>query len=176
MAKSNLTVLAFNGGEADKETLARIDLDIYTRLAETFENAFPYTQGKMSKAPGSEFLDNITGLAELLDEAGSPLLDEAGLTLLSEGETLGIVRPFVRSDELAYVLELSSNQIRFILDEDYVTIDGATTTLGAWSDQSAAPSTGGDPPLAPGTSDVTDPFYPDLPGYPDLSYETYVMI
>jgi hypothetical protein len=169
MGKQNSAIYSFNGGEADKETLARADLDIYPRLAETLENIFPYVQGKMSKAPGSKFLDEITALAELLDEAGEPLLDEAGSVLLSEGESLGIVRPFVRSGESAYVLELSAGQIRFIdnTTEEYIMLDGANATIGAWSDQSAAPPTGGDPPIEPGYGGVTDPFYPDF----EFTYE-----
>jgi hypothetical protein len=162
VAKTNPTVAAFNGGEVDKESLARVDLDLYSRVCEQMENIFPYTQGKMSKVPGSIFLDDITALAEVTEEDGDVVLDEAGDPVLTEGDSLGVVRAFVRSDELAYVLELSANQIRFILGEDYVTIDGAATTLGAWSDQTAAPPTGGDPPIDPGYSDVSDPFYPDF--------------
>ncbi len=167
MAKANPTVLAFNGGEVDKETLARPDLDIYSRVSETMENVIPYTQGKMSKAPGSKYLDDITALAEVTAEDGTTVLDEAGDPILTEGESLGILRPFVRSDDLAYALEFSANQIRFIDNstETYVTITGAATTIGAWSDQSAAPPTGGDPPIEPGTVNITDPFYQDLSTY-----------
>lgn len=164
MGKANQTIVSFNGGEADKETLARVDLDLYSRICEQMENIFPYTQGKMSKAPGSEYLGNITALAELLDEAGETLLDEAGNDLLSEGESLGIVRPFVRSGSIAYVLELSAGQIRFIDNStgDYITIDGGNATIGAWSDQSAAPSSGGGDPIDPGYGGVNDPFYTDI--------------
>lgn len=171
MAKSNPAFLAFNGGEVDKETLARADLDLYARVAETLENVLPYTQGKMAKAPGSKYIDDITALAELLDEAGNPILDEASDELLSEGESLGVLRPFVRSDSDAYALELSANQIRFLDNSTatYVSLTGTAQTVGAWSDQSAAPSTGGDPPIAPGTSDVTDPFYPDYYDSADIT-------
>ena len=167
MTKQNVSVVAFNGGEGDKETLARVDLDIYARLAETFENAFPYTQGKMSKAPGSKFLDDVTALAVITEEDGDSILDEAGAEVTTEGESIAVVRSFVRSDTIAYVLEFSANQIRFIDNstETYVTIDGAATTIGAWSDQSAAPPTGGDPPIQPGFVDVGDPFYQDLTTY-----------
>jgi hypothetical protein len=170
MGKSNTAYLAFNGGEGDAETMARADLDLYSRTASQMENIFPYVQGKMSKAPGSQFLDEITALAELLDESGETLLDEAGGVLLSEGESLGIVRSFVRSGESAFVLELSAGQIRFIdnTTSEYVMLDGADATIGVFSDQSAAPSTGGDPPIEPGYTDVTDPFYPDI------TYDSYV--
>ena len=86
MTKQNVSVVAFNGGEGDKETLARVDLDIYARLAETFENAFPYTQGKMSKAPGSKFLDDVTALAVITEEDGDSILDEAGAEVTTEVE------------------------------------------------------------------------------------------
>ncbi len=164
MAKANPATVSFNGGEADKETLARVDLDIYSRLCEEMENIFPYTQGKMSKAPGSKFLDEITALAEVLEENGEVVLDEAGEVVISEGESLGIVRPFVRSGDSAFVLELSAGQIRFIdnATEEYVMVDGANATIGAFSDQSAAPPSGGDPPIEPGYGGVTDPFYPDI--------------
>ena len=165
MAKQNLTVLALNGGEADKQTLARADLDIYSRLAETMENAFPYTNGGMSKAPGSEYLDDVTALAQVLDESGAVILEEDGTTeIITEGESLGILRSFVRSGDIAYALEFSANQMRFIDNStaDYVTITGAATTIGAFSDQSSAPSTGGAAPITSGSSDVADPFYVDI--------------
>ena len=165
MAKQNLTVLALNGGEADKQTLARADLDIYSRLAETMENAFPHTNGGMSKVPGSKFLDDVTALAQITDEGGTVILDENGTSeLVTEGESLGILRPFVRSDTVAYALELSANQMRFIDNTTaaYVTITGAAATIGAFSDESAAPSTGGAAPITSGSSDVSDPFYVDI--------------
>lgn len=164
MAKVNPSYLAFNGGEVDKETLARADLDLYARVAETLENVFPYTQGKMSKAPGSKFIDDITALAVVTEEDGDVELDEDGDEALTEGDSLGILRPFVRSGDTAYVLELSANQMRFIDNETstYVTITGAAATVGAWSDQSGSPSSGGDPPISGGSSDVGDPFYVDI--------------
>ena len=163
--KANLTVLALNGGEADKQTLARADLDIYSRLAETFENAFPYTNGGMSKAPGSKFLDDVTALAQVTDEGGTVILDENGTSeIVTEGESLGVLRSFVRSGDIAYALEFSANQIRFIDNTTtaYVTIAGTVQAVGAWSDQSAAPPAGGDPPITGGSSDVVDPFYIDV--------------
>ena len=164
MGKANLTTLALNGGEADKQTLARADLDIYSRLAETFENAFPYTNGGMSKAPGSKFLDDVTALAQITDEGGTVILEEDGTSeIVTEGESLGILRSFVRSGDIAYALEFSANQIRFIDNATaaYVTITGASATIGAFSDESAAPPTGGSAPITGGSSDVSDPFYTD---------------
>jgi hypothetical protein len=163
--KANLTVLALNGGEADKQTLARADLDIYSRLAETMENCFPYTNGGMSKVPGSKFLDDVTALAQITDEGGTVILDENGTSeIVTEGESLGILRPFVRSREISYALELSANQMRFVdnATATYVTITGANATIGAFTDQSAAPSSGGAAPITGGTSDVSDPFYLDI--------------
>ena len=164
MAKANLTVLSMNGGEVDAKTLARADLDIYARVAETMENVFPSTQGGMSKVPGSQYIDDITALANITDEAGSILLDEADEEIVTEGESLGVLRPFVRSDTVSYVLELSANQLRFLdnTTEAYVSLTGADATLAAWTDQTAVPETGGGAPIDPGTSDVGDPFYVDI--------------
>lgn len=164
MGKANITTVAFNGGEVDAGTLARPDLDIYSRVAETMENVFPYTQGRMEKAPGSKYIDDITALAQITEEDGEALLDEASEIVVTEGESLGVLRPFVRSRAISYALELSANQLRFLDNATgaYVTITGANATVGAWSDQSAAPSTGGAAPIAPGTSDVGDPFYVDI--------------
>lgn len=162
--KANITVVAFNGGEVDAGTLARPDLDIYSRVAETMENAFPYTQGRMEKAPGSQYIDDITALAQVTDEDGGVELDEDGDIAVTEGESLGVLRPFVRSREISYALELSANQLRFLDNTTgaYVSITGAAATLGAWSDESGAPPSGGDPPITSGSSDVGDPFYVDI--------------
>jgi hypothetical protein len=162
LAKTNITVATFNGGEADKPTLARVDIDIYSRLAEQMENIFPYTQGMMAKAPGSKFIRNVTALAYVLEEDGDTVLDEAGEPVLTEGDSLAVVRPFVRSDEFAYVLEFAANQVHFVLDGAHVTIDGAAATIGEWTDESASPPAGGGAPIAPGTEDVGDPFYVDI--------------
>jgi len=161
--KQNPAVVSLNGGEVDKETLARIDYEGYRSFAETMENAFPYTQGKMSKAPGSKFIGDVTALAVVNDEDGGVELDEDGAEALTEGESLAVLRPFVRSRETAYVLELAANQMRFIDNTtgEYVTIAGTVQAVGAWSDQSAAPPAGGDPPITGGSSDVVDPFYVD---------------
>lgn len=164
MAKANPPFFAFNGGEVDKETLARSDLELYARTAETMENIFPYTQGKMAKAPGSKFLDDITALAVVTEEDGDAELDEDDDEAVTEGESLGVLRPFVRAGTLAYVLELAANQIRLIdnATEAYVQITGTAQTIGAWSDQSSAPSTGGGAPISSGSSDIGDPFYTDI--------------
>lgn len=164
MAKVNLTTVAFNGGEVDAGTLARADLDIYSRVAETMENVFPYTQGRMEKAPGSQYIDDITALAQITEEDGEVILDEAGEIIVSEGESLGVLRPFVRTRDISYSLEFSANQLRFLDNATvaYVTITGANATVGAWSDQSSAPPSGGDPPISSGSSDVGDPFYVDI--------------
>jgi len=164
MAKQNTAIVSFNGGEVDKESLARIDYETYRSVAETMENVFPYVQGKMAKAPGSKFIDDVTALAVVTEEGGGIELDEDGDEALTEGDSLAVLRPFVRSGALAYVLEFAANQIRFIDNATgaYVTITGTAQTVGAWSDQSAAPPTGGDPPITGGSSDVGDPFYVDV--------------
>lgn len=164
MAKSNPALVSFNGGEVDKESLARIDYENYRTLAETMENVFPYVQGKMAKAPGSKFIDDVTALAVVTDEDGGIELDEDDEEALTEGDSLAVLRPFVRSGSLTYALEFAANQMRFIDNSTgaYVTITGTAQTVGAWSDESAAPPSGGDPPITGGSSDVGDPFYDDI--------------
>lgn len=164
MAKQNTAIVSFNGGEVDKESLARIDYETYRSVAATMENVFPYVQGKMSKAPGSKFIDDVTALAVVTEEDGDVELDENSDEAVTEGDSLAVLRPFVRSGAVALALEFAANQIRFIDNATgaYVTITGTAQTVGAWSDQSAAPPTGGDPPITSGSSDVGDPFYVDV--------------
>lgn len=167
MAKSNPGVVAFNGGEVGAEALARSDLENYPRVAAEMLNIIPSVQGGMSKAPGSRYVATVAGIGEVLEEDGDEELDEDSETALTEGETLAILHPFIRPDpsgDVLIVLEMSANQMRFIDDatEAYVTLTGTAATVGAWSDESAAPDPGGGDPLEPGTGGVGDPFYPDI--------------
>lgn len=167
MGKTNPGVTAFNGGEVGPEALARSDLENYPRVAAEMLNIFPTVQGGMSKAPGSKYIATVSGIAEVTDEDGGTELDEDGDTALSEGDSLAILHPFIRPDpsgDALLALEFSANQVRFIDDatEAYVTIAASVATIGAWSDESSAPSSGGGAPLEPGTGDVGDPFYPDI--------------
>ena len=132
MAKVKPALISFNGGEIGPETLARTDLDVYSRCAETAENVFLYPQGKMSKAPGTIYV----GAA-------------------AAGENV-FVRPFEYSIGDNLILVLSDQSIQLISDCAFVTLEGAAATIGTFTDESAAPSTGGGtaPPTGSGGSGV----------------------
>lgn len=141
MAKVRPGIVAFNGGEVGAKTLARSDLDNYPRLAEEMENVFPELQGGMSKAPGTKYIGTAQGAATL--------------------------RPFEYASSANVVLEVTDASMRFIQSEAYLTLAGADATLGAWSDQSGAPSSGGG--TAPG-EDPADITRPDSPQW-EISQE-----
>lgn len=129
-------MLSFNGGEIGEQVLARVDLDIYARTAAVMENIVPYTQGSMAKAPGTQFLRETP----------------------SSGEA--ILRPFIFNEDQTFVLEISDGQMRFIQGDGYVALEGATATVGAWTDGSSVPETGGDPPSDGGSGGIVDPSGP----------------
>lgn len=130
MAKSKSEVVAFNAGELGKEALARVDLENYPRGAEIMENIFPLRQGGMTKMPGTAYVGNTPSNAQAL------------------------LRPFIFSEDQRFAMEFSENKIRLVFEGAYVTVDGATATVGAWSDESDVTSTGGGAPPSGGTGDV----------------------
>jgi hypothetical protein len=130
MAKSKSEVVAFNAGELGKEALARVDIENYPRGAEIMENIFPLRQGGMTKMPGTIYV------------AGTPSNAQAWL------------RPWVFSDEVRIGIEISATKIRFIEDGALMTIVGAAATVGAFSDESTAATSGGGAPPDGGTGDV----------------------
>jgi hypothetical protein len=130
MAKSMPAVVTFSGGEVDGYALARADLDIYPQTAEIMENVALITQGAMELFPGSLYIDNTPGNA------------------------YAKVRPWVFSQDVAFALELTAEQIRFLFEGGYVTLDGANATVGSFTDESAAPPSGGGPPLGEGSITV----------------------
>lgn len=122
MAKARPPYLAFNGGEIGKRALARTDLDTYNRCAETMLNCWPAPEGEMTKVPGTVFVAK--------SEAGG-----------------GIVRTFEYSVSDNLVLVFTASKLKIINTDDvFLPIAGATATVGTWSDESAAPPAGGDPP------------------------------
>lgn len=131
MGKVRPQYLAFNAGEFDSDTLARADLEIYARGAETMENIMPLVQGGMMKVPGTRFIGDATGL---------------GLTIL--------LRPFVFSETDTVVIQLSPGKMKFVVGEGYLQMGDAPATIGAWSDESTAPDTGGGTPPDPGDYDI----------------------
>jgi len=122
MAKTNQAVVTFTGGEVDKYTLGRTDLEVHPTTAETMENVFLTTQGAMELAPGTRLV----------------------------GETLNsgvaIVRPWAFSLEASFTLVFTDEEVQFVSGEGFVTLEGAAATVGTFSDETTTAPTGGDPP------------------------------
>lgn len=122
MAKVKPAYLAFNGGEIGPRALARTDLDTYNRCAETMVNCWPAPEGELSKVPGTIFVDK--------SEAGG-----------------GVLRAFDYSVSDNLILVFTASKMKVITTDDtFLTIAGGAATIGTWTDQSAAPPSGGDPP------------------------------
>lgn len=119
MAFVKPALIAFNGGEIGPETLARTDLNNYTRCAETAENVFLYAQGKMAKAPGTRYIGDA--------------LDNEHVYL----------RPFEFSIGDNLVMVLTDDAMQLVSGNAFLTVTGAAATLAGWTDESAAPPTGG---------------------------------
>lgn len=119
MAFVKPALIAFNGGEIGPETLARTDLNNYTRCAETAENVFLYAQGKMTKAPGTRYIGDA--------------LDNENV----------FIRPFSFSVGDNLIMVFSDEAMQLVSGDAFVTIEGAAATLAGWTDESAPPSTGG---------------------------------
>ena len=131
MGKARPGLVSFNGGEVGTQTLARADLENYARYAEEMENIFPDLAGSMSKAPGTVYIGTAPSAA--------------------------ILRPFEFAVTSNAVLELTNTQMRIIVDEAYLTLAGADATLGGWTDQSAAASSGGASAPGSGSGDLSIP-------------------
>lgn len=132
MAKSNPALYALNGGEIDGRTQARADLDVYPRTADVLENIFASMKGGIAKAPGTQFI------AECPES------------------TVVLARSFYYAS-VKYMLELSDEKMRFVLGDGLVLLEGADATIGSFTDESAAPPTGGDPPTDGGSGGVGNP-------------------
>jgi hypothetical protein len=128
VAKSKSEVVAFNAGELGKEALARVDLENYARGAEIMENIFPLRQGGMTKMPGT------------IHVGSTP----------SDG--VALLRPFIFSENQRFAMELSENKVRLIFEGAYVAVAGAVATVGTFTDESAATSTGGGAAPSGGTA------------------------
>lgn len=136
MGKQNGQIVNFTAGEWDQYSLARIDLADHASAAETLTNAYLTTQGAMELAPGSKYL------------AATP------------SNAMAVLRPFALSIEASFCLEFSASLVRFIsvTSGDYVSLTGAAATVAAFTDQSAAISSGGGtPPAGDGGSGTDSP-------------------
>lgn len=123
MSKARPQVLSLNGGEVDRETIARSDLESYANKAQIVENALPAIKGGLFRAPGTRFL---------------------GRTI---GDEPAIVRTWRFSRRQAFTLELTQEQMRILYGLGYVQVGGGDATFGAWADGSSVG--GGTNPAAP---------------------------
>lgn len=105
----NTPIVSFVGGEIGAETMARVDLSLYASTAEVMENILPVMRGALVKAPGTEFIGEVS----VADH------DKA------------VVRPFVFNVDNTRVLEIVDSEIRIVDGNGYVTIIGAAATVGA---------------------------------------------
>lgn len=124
------TVTSFNGGEADSEFEARVDVEGYSARGSIVENWLPRVKGGMDKAPGTRYL------GETPDSA------------------FAILRPWRFSPSQAYVLELSANKLRIVAGDGYILCGTGDASLGSWSSPSppSPPSPPSLPPALPPTS------------------------
>lgn len=120
--QSKAQIVSFTGGEVDEYTLGRVDLDIHPSTAERLENVFLIEQGAMELAPGTQFLR------------------------ATPSNSAAILRPWVFSIDAAFCVEFSDELLRLIQGDGYVTLGGAAATVGSFTDQSAAPTSGDPPP------------------------------
>lgn len=104
----NVPLVSFAGGEIGKEAQSRIDLDLYPTTAEVMENIFVSLAGRMSKAPGTEYV---------------------GVVDADPNEA--IVRPFVFNVDQTRVFEIKENEIQIVDGKEKVTLIGAAGTIGA---------------------------------------------
>ena len=130
MSKSKGEVVAFNAGEFGAEALARVDLQNYARGAEIMENILPLVQGGMTKMPGTQYI------------ASTPSNGAARL------------RPFIFDETARFTIELSENKLRLVFEDGLVTVTGAAATVGTFTDESAALSSGGGVPPDGGTGAI----------------------
>ena len=93
------------------------------------ENILPLVQGGMTKMPGTIYVATCPGEAEL--------------------------RPFIFSESVKFALEFSDNLMRIVSDGGLVSLAGAAATVGSWSDESGAISSGGGSAPSGGTGEIT---------------------
>lgn len=105
MAKFHVAQNNFNGGVLGKLLLDRYDLPSYANAIKFGKNAFPLTEGPLTKRPGSIYVTNV--------------LNNAKARLMS----------FRFSKDVKYVLEFTPNKIRFFKNRDLLdyTLDTSFT-------------------------------------------------
>lgn len=123
MPKARPFYSGLNGGEVDRETVARSDVESYANKSEVFENALPALKGGMFRAPGTYWL---------------------GYTIDAAGEDLAAaLRTWRFSRAQAFTLELSAGRIRPMFGTGFVQVGSGAGVFdaGGWDDDSEGGAT-----------------------------------
>lgn len=140
MTKARPIIPSMNGGEVDRETIARSDMESYSNKAQVMENALPGLKGGMYRAPGSRFL---------------------GFTSQGPGEDSAVrVRTWRYARSQAFTVELAPGALRLMFGIGFVQVGGGDgdadgagwvddSTGGASTDPNAPPWQPPPEPLPP---------------------------
>jgi hypothetical protein len=117
MAKINIPMMMFLGGEIGPEVQGRVTLEGYGSTASIMENALPDVEGELMMRPGLGFLSATPGNA---------------VTHLQE---------FIRTSSLKYLLMLTDNACRIVFNNGVVVtqavsstvVDGTFSSLAGWT-------------------------------------------
>jgi hypothetical protein len=140
VSKARPGVLSLNGGEVDREVIARSDIESYANKAQVMENALPGLKGGMFRGPGTRFI---------------------GYTAEGPGEDSDCnIRTWRYARSQAFTVEISAGRLRLIYGIGFVQVGGASAEVsGAWVDA----STGG------ASTDPNAPPWQPTPEVPNLN-------
>ncbi len=105
MSKVNQAAIAFNAGEIGSEVLQRTNLEVYPNTASQMENWMPTVAGPMMFRPGLKLCKRIPS------DARSRL------------------KKFEFNSEQSYLLLLSENELRVVLDCDILSRASVTSSI-----------------------------------------------
>ena len=105
MSKVNQAAIAFNAGEIGPEVLQRTNLEVYPNTASKMENFMPTVAGPMMLRPGLKLC------ARIPSDAKSRL------------------RKFEFSNEQSYLLLLSDEELRIVLDCEILSRTAVTCSI-----------------------------------------------
>lgn len=118
MSKARPAVQSLNGGEVDRETIARSDIESYANKSQVMENALPGLKGGMYRGPGTRHI---------------------GPTFQAAGEDCACtIRTWRYARSQAFTVELAPGRIRLIYGIGFVQVGGANAEAdaGGWVDAS----------------------------------------
>lgn len=138
MSKARPQVLSLNGGEVDREVIARSEIDSYSNKAQIYVNALPAIKGGMFRGPGTRFIGRT--LEGALNE-----------------DMPAVVRPWRFSRRQAFTIEIGVGVLRLVYGVGYLqTGAGVAVFDSGWADASTLG----------GSSSETEPDWPDPPSPP----------